>query len=145
MKISAKGQYALRIMLDLANNNTGEYITIKSIAARQTLPEKYLEQIMTSLLKAGYVKSVRGSKGGYKLAYDASKYTVGKILRVIEGSLSPVAILDEELRAPMDVGESVTYEVWREVDAAITKVVDGITLEHLVQRQKDRIGNDYMI
>lgn len=145
MKISTKGQYALRMMLDLAVHNTGEYITIKSIAARQSLPEKYLEQIMTSLSKAGYVKSIRGSKGGYRLADKLENYTVGMILRKIEGSLTPVSGLDENHNTNLQSQDSVTYEIWEELNDAINHVVDNITLEDLVQRQLARLGNDYMI
>lgn len=145
MKISTKGQYALQMMLDLAVNNTGEYITIKSIAARQSLPEKYLEQIMTNLSKAGYVKSIRGSRGGYQLSYKLESYTVGMILRTIEGSLTPVSCLDEPQNTGKQNQGNVTYDVWVELNDAINHVVDNITLEDLVQRQMTKIGNDYMI
>jgi len=80
MKISTKGRYALRLMLDLAVNYTGEYITIKNIAKRQEISEKYLEQIITQLSKAGFVKSARGAQGGYMLARTPAEYTVGEIL-----------------------------------------------------------------
>ena len=145
MKISTKGQYALRMMLDLAMHNSGEYITIKSIAMRQSLPEKYLEQIMTVLSRASYVKSIRGSKGGYRLADDARKYTVGMILRTIEGSLAPVACLAEDMDPNSQNANSVTYQVWEELNDAINNVVDRITLEELVQRQMAKNGYDYMI
>ena len=95
MKISTKGRYALRLMLDLAVNYTGEYITIKNIAKRQEISEKYLEQIITQLSKAGFVKSARGAQGGYMLARTPAEYTVGEILRLLEGSLAPVACLEE--------------------------------------------------
>ena len=145
MKISTKGQYALRMMLDLAMHNSGEYIAIKSIAMRQSLPEKYLEQIMTVLSRASYVKSIRGSKGGYRLADDARKYTVGMILRTIEGSLAPVACLEEDMDPNSQNANSVTYQVWEELNDAINNVVDRITLEELVQRQMAKNGYDYMI
>ena len=95
MKISAKGRYAVRVMLDLALNNTGECIKVKEIAARQGISEKYLEQIIAVLNKAGYVKSVRGAQGGYRIAKDPADYTVGMILRLTEGSLAPVACLED--------------------------------------------------
>lgn len=145
MKISTKGQYALRMMLDLAINNTGEYITIKSIAARQGLPEKYLEQIMTVMSRAGYVKSIRGSKGGYRLADAKKNYTVGMILRSIEGSLAPVACLDEQPNNCAQSQSCVTFGVWEEINDAINRVVDNITLEDLVLRQQNIAGNDYSI
>lgn len=94
MKISTKGRYGLRIMLDLALAPRGEYVSIKSIASRQSISEKYMEQIVTTLNRAGFVKSVRGARGGYMLARDPGEYTVGMILRQMEGSLAPVSCLD---------------------------------------------------
>lgn len=95
MKISTKGRYALRLMLDLALHNDGEYITIKAIAQRQEVSDKYLEQIVPMLSRAGYLKSVRGAQGGYRLAKTPKEYTVGMILRLIEGDLAPVACLED--------------------------------------------------
>ena len=145
MKISTKGQYALRMMLDLACNNTGEYIALKSIAARQELPEKYLEQITTVLSKAGYLSRVRGSKGGYRLANPPAAYTVGMILRTIEGDLSPISGMEEVDRNSLAGNEAVVFGVWEELDKAINKVVDGITLEDLVEKYQYDLGNDYVI
>ena len=145
MKISTKGRYALRLMLDLALYNTGEYITIKSIAARQEISEKYLEQIISILNKAGYVKSIRGAQGGYKLAKEPSEYTVGMILRLTEGSIAPVDCLDEEADACERCNGCVTREVWKELYEAITSVVDRITLQDLVEKQKNIVPFDYMI
>ena len=87
MKISTKGRYALRTMIDLAMNDTGENISIKAIAARQGISTKYLEQIISTLNKAGYVKSERGANGGYRLTKKPEEYTVGMILRLTEGDL----------------------------------------------------------
>ena len=95
MKISTKGRYALRLMLDLAINNTGEFVSIKEIALRQEISVKYLEQIITQLNKAGLVRSVRGSQGGYRLVKAPGEYTIGLILRVMEGSLAPVSCLED--------------------------------------------------
>jgi Rrf2 family protein len=91
MKISTRGRYALRLMIDLALNGSDQYVTIRSVSERQGISYKYLEQIITVLSRAGYVKSIRGSQGGYKLARPAEEYTVGMILRLIEGSLVPVS------------------------------------------------------
>lgn len=96
MKISTKGRYALRLMLDLALHDTGEYIPLKEVAARQEISDKYLEQIITQLSRAGFVKSVRGAQGGYRLAESPAQYTVGRILRLMEGSLAPVECVDGE-------------------------------------------------
>ncbi len=143
MKVSTKGQYALIMMLDLAINYNGEYITIKSIAKRQVLSEKYLEQIMSTLVKTKFVRSGRGSKGGYKLAKEPSCYTVGNILRTIEGSLSPVAALDDDINVQMK--DSVTFEVWERLNDAINNVVDSITLEELVDKHMQKVGYEYII
>lgn len=145
MKVSTKGRYALRLMLDLALNNTGEYITIKSIAARQEISEKYLEQIISLLNRAGYVKSIRGAQGGYRLAKDPSEYTVGMILRLTEGDLVPTDCLDEDSSECKRTNHCVTREVWQELYEAICSVVDKITLQDLVNRQLSRIPYDYSI
>jgi Rrf2 family protein len=144
MKISTKGRYALRLMLDLALNNTGEYITIKSIAARQEISEKYLEQIISLLNRAGYVRSVRGAQGGYRLAKEPAEYTVGMILRLTEGSLAPIDCLEEEGDCNRQ-GHCVTREVWQELYDAICSVVDRITLQDLVDRQLNMIPYDFSI
>lgn len=147
MKISTKGRYAVRVMLDLAANNTGEYIKVKNIAERQDISEKYLEQIISILNRAGYVKSIRGAQGGYKLAKDPSYYTVGMILRLTEGSLAPVACLD----SPDDVVECEkcdtcdTLQVWIELKKAIDNVVDNVTIADLLDHQKTRLQDFYMI
>ncbi|MEL7650121.1 MAG: Rrf2 family transcriptional regulator [Sedimentibacter sp.] len=144
MKISTKGRYALRLMLDLALNNTGEYIKIKNIAERQEISEKYLEQIVTALSKANYVKSVRGAQGGYKLAKSPEEYTVGMILRLTEGSLSPVACV-EDCSECNRTDNCVTIEVWRRLDDAINNVVDNITLADLVEWHMQKISNNFII
>lgn len=145
MKISTKGRYALRLMLDLALNNTGEYITIKSIAARQDISEKYLEQIISMLNRAGYVKSIRGAQGGYKLAKDPKEYTVGMILRLTEGSLAPVDCLDDSGEECSRSNGCVTREVWIQLYDAIRSVVDNITVQDLVEKQLKMVPYDFSI
>lgn len=143
MKISTKGRYALRLMLDLAINYTGEYISIKSIAARQDISEKYLEQIITQLNRAGYVRSVRGAQGGYMLAKSPSEYTVGMILRLMEGSLAPVSCTEEE--SCNRISGCVTQEVWQKIQKAVEDVVDHITLADLVTRYQEKTEPIYII
>lgn len=145
MKISTKGRYALRLMLDLALNNTGEYITIKSIAARQDISEKYLEQIISLLNKAGYVKSIRGSQGGYKLMKEPTEYTVGMILRLTEGSLAPIDCLEDLTNECKRSDDCVTREVWVELYDAIKSVVDHITLQDLLDKQRNKGNSDFTI
>ena len=144
MKISTKGRYALRLLLELALHDQGETIALKTLASRQEISEKYAEQIIGILAKAGYVKSVRGSSGGYYLAKDPEEYTVGDVLRLTEGSLSPVSCV-ECCEEPCDkIDDCVTITVWQQLSDAINRVVDGVTLADLVQRrlEKDAAHNE---
>lgn len=135
MKISTKGRYALRLMLDLAMNGTDEYVTVKSISERQEISDKYLEQIVSSLGKSGYVRSTRGAAGGYKLAKPAEEYTVGMILRLIEGNLAPVACLEDETNCCPRIEKCATLDLWKQIEKAVADVVDNTTLADLVQKQ----------
>ena len=147
MKISTKGRYALRVMLDLAINNNGEYVKVKDISRRQGITVKYLEQIISILSKAGFVKSVRGAQGGYMLTKEPAAYTVGMILRSTEGSLAPVACLE----TPDGVPECERYDncdtiyVWQRLKQAIDEVVDGITLADMVEHYEQRTQWTYVI
>lgn len=144
MKISTKGRYALRLMIDLALHNTGEPVRIKDIASRQEISDKYLEQIISILNKAGYVRSIRGPQGGYRLAREPEKYTVGMILRLTEGSLAPVPCLDDEVNICARQEACVTLRLWRMLDAAVSDVVDKVTLADLVEWQNN-ITDNYVI
>lgn len=144
MKISTKGRYALRLMLDLAVNDKGEKIRIKDIAERQEISDKYLEQIISVLQKAGYVKSLRGPQGGYCLAKEPKEYTVGMILRLTEGSMSPVACLDDEVNQCSRQEECATLILWHKLDDAIKSVIDQYTLLDLMEWQLEK-GNLYNI
>ena len=141
MKISTKGRYALRLMLDMAINNTGNPIRIKDIAARQNISDKYLEQIVSVLNKAGFVKSIRGPQGGYKLTKRPEQYTVGMILRLTEGSLAPVSCLDDEVNMCDRQEECVTLILWRKLDDAIKSVIDNVTLADLLEWNEQQNGN----
>ena len=144
MQISTKGRYALRLMLDLAVHNTGELVKIKDISARENISEKYLEQIISSLKKAGYVKSLRGAQGGYMLAREPETYTVGTILRLTESSMKPVACLEDEPNQCSRAGECVTLRLWKMLDKAIEGVLDKVTLQDLKDWYEE-MGNDYVI
>lgn len=144
MKISTKGRYALRLMIDLAVNDTGEPIRIKDISARQGISVKYLEQIVSILNRAGYVKAIRGPQGGYRLVKKPSEYTTGMILRLTEGSLAPVSCLDYEVNDCPRQDSCATLELWKRMDDAIKEVVDSVTLENLVDWQNEKKG-DYII
>lgn len=138
MKISTKGRYALRLMLDLAMQEGDAPVRIKDIAERQAVSDKYLEQIIAGLNKAGYVKSIRGPQGGYKLAKEPSFYTVGMILRLTEGSLVPVACMEDEDNQCTRQECCATLELWKQLDDAIKGVVDTVTLAQLVEWQKEK-------
>lgn len=146
MKISTKGRYALRLMLDLAlNSKAGEPVRLKDVAARQTLSGKYLEQIIAVLNKAGYVRSIRGPQGGYMLSRPARDYTVGMILRLTEGSLTPVACLDGDEMVCDRIEHCATIVLWRKLNDAINGVVDTVTLQDLMDWSNERSGDDYVI
>lgn len=145
MKISTKGRYALRVMLDLAVNSTGEYIPLKEVAARQEITLKYLEQVINLLKKTGFVQSYRGNAGGYRLAKEPAEYTLGDILRAAEGSLSPIACLENEENQCSRSSVCPTLSFWKGLDKAIHDYVDSITLQDLVDEQKSLIGSDFSI
>jgi Rrf2 family protein len=131
MKISTKGRYALLLMMDLAIYNTGQPVRLKDVAGRQQISEKYLEQIISILNKAGFVRSIRGPQGGYLLKNSPEDYTVGMILRLTEGSLSPADYLLEDDKEQ----NMATMRIWEKIGDAINQVVDHITLRDLVDWQ----------
>lgn len=144
MRISTKGRYALRLMLDLATYRTGEPVRLKEVAKRQQISEKYLEQIIAVLNKAGYVRSIRGSQGGYILKKEPEDYTVGMILRLIEGDLAPVSCVGSGNEECERKSECVTVRVWEKLNDAINGVIDNITLADLVDWQNEK-ANEYVI
>ncbi len=140
MKISTKGRYALRLMLDLATYNTGEPVSLKDVSKRQDVSEKYLEQIISILNRAGLVRSSRGSKGGYTLKGNPADITVGTILRATEGDLAPVACVNAETEDCERANRCVTMRVYKELNDAINGVVDSITLATLLEWQDEKLG-----
>ena len=144
MKISTKGRYALRLMLDIALDHSGEPVRIKDIAARQEISEKYLEQIISVLNKAGLVRSIRGSQGGYLLTKEVDKYTAGMILRVTEGSLAPVSCLDDGVNTCERQSLCATLRLWQMLNTAICDVVDKVTLADLMEWQM-QMADNYVI
>ncbi len=130
MKISTRGRYALRVMIDLAINENNGYISLKDIANRQEISMKYLEQIVSVLNKAGLVDALRGNNGGYKLNRKPSEYKVGEILRVSEGDLTPVYCIHENCSRKKNCK---SYSFWKGLDKTITDYVDSKTLEDLIK------------
>lgn len=144
MKISTKGRYALQLMLDLATYNTGEPISLKDIAKRQEISEKYLEQIIAVLNKAGLVRSIRGPQGGYFLCKQPQEYTVGMILRQTEGDLAPVRCVGTENPECGKLEECVMVRIWQQMNEAVNGVIDNITLADLVEWQAEK-ADHYVI
>ena len=145
MHISTKGRYALRMLLDLAEHQNGEYIALKDIAQRQGISKKYLEQIIPIVNRTDILKANRGSQGGYKLAKAPSTYTVGDILRLTEGSLSPVDCADQEPIECERSDECVMLPVWRGLSQVINEYLDGITLQDILDQKHQRDKYDYVI
>ncbi|MCI8712659.1 MAG: Rrf2 family transcriptional regulator [Ruminococcus sp.] len=142
MKISTKGRYALRMMVDLAEHDDGEYIRLKDIAIRQEITLKYLEQIIPQLTKSGLVRSCRGNNGGYMLTRGPEEYTVGEIIRALEGSLAPVAcITDNPNRCPRQE-ECATLEFWEGLWRVVNEYMDGVTLADLMEKHVCRTRQD---
>lgn len=137
MKITTKGRYGLRALIDLAQYSEIEPVSINSIAARQGISERYLEQLMTLLKKAQLIKSIRGAGGGYVLAKDMEDISVGDVLRALEGSLEPVECAAfSEGDSCEAAGGCVTKYVWQRINESITRTVDEISLKQLVEESK---------
>lgn len=143
MKISTRGRYAIRVMLDLAEHNNGEYIPLMEIAKRQEVSEKYLESIVSVLSKNKFVQALRGKGGGYRLSKSPEEYTMGSILRLMEGSLAPIACLEDESNLCERAAECRTLRMWQGFYKLINEYFDGITLEDLLQEGED--GGNYVI
>lgn len=143
MWISTKGKNAIKVMIDLGIYMTGEPVKVKDIAKRQDISDKYLEQIIAMLNKAGLVKSIRGARGGYVLNDSPDKITVGRILEAAEGDMSVVDNLGEI------TGENLTDIVcdrlWSKLDEAVRQILDNYTLEDLVEEQQNLLTDQYMI
>lgn len=131
--VSTKGRYALRVMTDLAEHNTGEYIPLKEIAERQGISEKYLESIIAVLSKADYLSGLRGKGGGYMLTRPPEQYTVGSILKLTEGSLAPVACLEHIPNCCERSSECKTLPMWEKLEKLIDDYLEGITLADLTR------------
>lgn len=136
MKISTKGRYALRVMIDLAGREQGKYISLHDIAAKQMMPKKYLEQIIAMLHKAGYITSARGNSGGYMLARKPEEYTAGEIITATEGSLSLVECIDGG--ANCSRSESCKSRMfWAGLSSVISEYMNSVTLADLLEDTSD--------
>lgn len=145
MKISTKGRYALRMMIDLAKNQGDGYVSLKDIAARQEVSKKYLEQIVAIMNKPDILHTNRGYQGGYRLAKAPSEYTVGDILRITEGGIAPVSCLEQH---PIQCDRAEiceTLSVWKGLNNVINEYLDSITLQDIVDKSTERSSFDYVI
>ena len=145
MQISTKGRYALRMMLDLAERQNDGYVALKDIAERQGVSKKYLEQIVLILNRSDFLLTNRGFQGGYRLAKEPSKYTVNDILKLTEGSLAPVKCVDNNPAGCERGAECATLPLWQGLQSVISEYLSGITLQDLLDRQKERCIDNYVI
>ena len=143
MMISTKGRYALRVLIDMAEHQSGGYVPLKEIAARQEISEKYLESIVKTLVGEGILSGLRGKGGGYRLNVSPDQCTVGRVLRLTEGSLAPVACLDPKAPLCARMPECRTLPMWQGLYDTINEYFDRFTIADLMQR--DEPGNDYVI
>ena len=138
MKISTKGRYALRMLLDLALNSKDGFIALRDVAERQNISKKYLEQIVPSLHKANILITTRGFQGGYKLAREPKEITVGEVLRLTEGNLAPVVCLETQKNTCKRAGECTTLGIWEGLQKVIADYLDGITIQDLCDKEETK-------
>ena len=142
--ISTRGRYALRLMLDLAEHGSEDFVPLKDIAERQGISKKYLEQIIPTLNRAGFLQTNRGFQGGYKLAKNPDKYTVGDILRETEGGLAPISCLEQSPIQCPRAAECMTLPMWKGLQDVINNYLNGITLQDLIDKNKAPNGDYYI-
>ncbi len=135
MMISTKGRYALRVMIDLAKHERNEFVSLKGISERQQISMKYLEAIVAVLNKAGFLQSLRGKGGGYKLAKAPSEYTIGSVLKLTEGSLAPVACLEGCDTVCQSSSGCITLPLWQKLDTIIDNYLESVTLQDLLDNR----------
>ena len=136
MRISTRGRYALKIMLDLALNYSDDYVSLRGIAERQNVSAKYLEQIIAMLSNAKLIKSTRGKSGGHRLAKAPAEYTVGEILRATEGSLAPISCVEDSPNKCTQSGCCPTLFFWEGLNKTINEYIDSTTLEDVVNEEQ---------
>jgi len=144
MKISTKGRYALRMLLYLAENSGKGFIPLKEIAEKQGISKKYLEQIVGILNQSGVLRTNRGYQGGYMLAQSPDKYTVGQILRLTEGNLTPVSCLETTPNFCERSDDCKTLHVWHGLNKIVNEYLDGITLKDILENPNGK-SDDYCI
>ncbi len=145
MKISTKGRYALRMLIELAAHQEEGFMSLKEISEHQGISKKYLEQIVPMLNKSGILRTNRGNKGGYMLAKSPRECTVGDVLRATEGSLAPVACLEYEVNDCPRAESCATLYVWQGLQKTVESYLDSVTIQDILDRNAGNAGNDYCI
>lgn len=146
MRISTKGRYALRMLVDLAEHRDEGFVALKDIAKRQNVSKKYLEQIVPVFNKSDILQTNRGFQGGYRLAVSPDKCTVGEVIRLTEGSIAPLACIDDDNEVRCDrSADCATLYVWQGLKEVVTNYLDGITLQDIVDKKHESYANDYVI
>ncbi len=145
MKISTKGRYALRLMLDIAQHQSEGFVSLKDVAERQDISKKYLEQIIPLLNRADILQTSRGYRGGYRLAREPQAYTLYEILSITEGGLAPVSCLEQSPNQCSRAGTCLTLSVWEGLQRTVRDYLSGITLQMLLDTQQSRAADDYVI
>jgi len=141
MRLTTKGSYGLRAIVDIAMNSNGKHVTLNSVAQRQNLSAQYLEQLFSTLKKAGYIKSIKGSGGGYSLAIAADKITVAMILIALEGDVSIVANVKNRVE-DNNIENSIFSKVWSKIDESMYEVINQVTIKDLVDESQRLEGNN---
>lgn len=135
MMVSTKGRYAIRVMIDLAQNSEEGYISLNTISKRQEISLKYLESIVAVLNKAGIVESIRGKDGGYRLTKKPEDYTVGEIIKLTEGTIAPVTCLESPTNSCENADQCLTLPIWIKLEKIVEEYLDGISLRDLLDRK----------
>lgn len=143
MMISTRGRYALRVLVDLAENRSDAYITLKEIAARQEISEKYLESIVKALVASGIVEGLRGKGGGYRLCREPDQVNLLDVLRIMEGTLVPVACLEAGAKPCSRAADCRTLPLWQGLDEVVSRYLSGFTVQDLMRKESD--GFNYVI
>ncbi len=134
MMISSKGRYALRVMIDLAQHRDEGYVSVKTICDRQEVSMKYMESIIAMLNKAGFVESLRGKVGGYRLTRENAAYSVGEIVALAEGSLAPIPCLENGAAECERAGQCMTLPIWKNLDKIIYNYLNSVTLQDVLDQ-----------
>ena len=142
MLVSTKGRYAMRVMIDLAEHSSGGYIPLRDVAERQEISEKYLESIVVLLSKAGLLEGLRGKGGGYKLTKRPEQYTAGSILKLTEGTMAPVACLEDRANSCPRASECRTLPMWEKLNSQLEQFFEGVTIADLMKKDA---GGDFVI